>query len=182
VNRRCLLPALALLWSLMAAASGAGARQEKLFEGKQVPPPNDRLLQQSEGNITVTTAVPSAAETERIFDVNLYARGVQPVWVQVENHGERDVYLTPMGLDRAYFTPRETAQRSQSGGPLTVLSRRFQERGLSRLRVPAGETLSGYVFSRVDEGTKSFNVDVVGDDEPYMLSFFVPVPGLQIDH
>jgi hypothetical protein len=34
----------------------------------------------------------------------------------------------------------------------------------------------------VDEGTKSFNVDVVGDGKAHMLSFFVPVPGLKLDH
>jgi hypothetical protein len=171
----------ALLLGLGLACSGPRA-QDIPFAGDEVPPPNDRLYSQRERNLTVSTAVPSAEEASRIFGVNLYARDIQPVWVQVENHGARQVFLTPMGLDRAYFTPRETAYRSHSGGPLALLNKKFQARGLTRLRVPPGETLSGYVFSRVDEGTKTYNVDVMGDGEPYMLSFFVPVPGLKIDH
>jgi hypothetical protein len=34
----------------------------------------------------------------------------------------------------------------------------------------------------VDEGTKSFNIDVIGDGEIRMMTFFVPVPGLKLDH
>jgi hypothetical protein len=177
------VPVAVLALSLLLGAIGTRvAAQELLFQGREVPPPNDRLYRRSERNITVSTAVPSAEETRDLFGVNLYARDVQPVWVQVENHGAREVYLTPMGLDRAYFTPRETAQRSRGSGPLGWVNQAFQQRGLSRLRVPPGRTLSGYVFSRVDEGTKSFNVDVIGDGEPYRMSFFVPVPGLRIDH
>jgi hypothetical protein len=50
-------------------------------------------------------------------------------------------------------------------------------------RIEPGGVRSGYVFTRVDEGTKSFNVDVfpVGRD-PYRMTFFVPVPGLRLDH
>jgi hypothetical protein len=49
--------------------------------------------------------------------------------------------------------------------------------------VKAGETRSGYVFSRVDEGTKSFNVDIVTTTETtYRMTFFIPVPGLRLDH
>jgi hypothetical protein len=51
-----------------------------------------------------------------------------------------------------------------------------------RLRVPPQSIQSGYIFSQVDEGTKSFNVDVIGGGEPYLMSFFVPVPGLKLDH
>jgi hypothetical protein len=38
------------------------------------------------------------------------------------------------------------------------------------------------VFTRVDEGTKTFNVDILADGKAHLLSFFVPVPGLKLDH
>jgi hypothetical protein len=49
--------------------------------------------------------------------------------------------------------------------------------------IPPGEARSGFVFSSLDEGTKAFNVDVLSEDgQPYFFTFFIPVPGLKIDH
>ena len=154
---------------------------EPIFEGKQVPPPNNRLHTQNAGKLAVVTAVPSKEETKKIFGMDLYKKGVQPVWVQVENRGTTALYLTPMGMDQAYFTPREAANRSlvelKSGN-----ARKFENRSHVRLAVAPDSIQSGYIFSRVDEGTKSFNVDVIGDGEVYLMTFFVPVPGLKLDH
>jgi hypothetical protein len=42
---------------------------------------------------------------------------------------------------------------------------------------------SGFVFTNLDEGTKAFNVDVMGEDHGLRtFTFFVPVPGLPISH
>lgn len=155
-----------------------------LFEGKQVPPPNDRLHIQKDRSLSVATAVPSAAETEHIFGSNLYRKNIQPVWIQVENSGEESLFLTPMGLDRSYYTARESAHRSRHDSSTPAPSTEFEKRSLTRIQIPPNSIQSGYIFSRVDEGTKSFNVDVVGssDGVPYTMSFFVPVPGLKLDH
>jgi hypothetical protein len=50
------------------------------------------------------------------------------------------------------------------------------------LVIRPGETESGFVFTPVDEGTKSFNVDIVEAEGGHRFTFFVPVPGLRIDH
>jgi len=152
-----------------------------LFRGKQIPPPNDRLYRQEESALTVATAVPSAEETRSIFNIDLYARNIQPVWVRVENRSDRTLFLTPMGLDPAYFTARETASRSRGSGEL-LFAPKIEKHSMEQLAVPPDSIQSGYIFTRVDEGTKSFNVDVVGDGKPRMMTFFVPVPGLKLDH
>jgi len=86
-----------------------------------------------------------------------------------------------MGLDPAYYSPRESSNRLR--GALGDVKREELERsGVSRLRVAPHSIQSGYIFGQVDEGTKSFNVDVIGGDSPYTMSFFVPVPGLKLDH
>ena len=169
---------VALILSLAATAQ-EGARQ--LFQGQQVQPPSDRLHIQTEGNLTVATAVPSREETEAVFGMDLYKKNIQPVWVQVENRSENTVYLTPMGLDPGYFTPREAAERSRPD-PLTEHSEKFEQRSHGALWVAPKSIQSGYIFSRVDEGTKSFNVDIIGDGQAHMMTFFVPVPGLRLDH
>ena len=158
----------------------AGAEESS----RQVPPPNDRLHVETEGDLKLTTAVPSADEAQDIFGVNLYSKNVQPVWVQVENLGDADMWLLPLGIDVAYYTPLETASRHFSLKRLlkTGADEQFQQRKMARM-IKAGEVRSGYIFSRVDEGTKSFNVDVVTTGKTtYRMTFFVPVPGLRLDH
>lgn len=166
-----------LVLGLEAGAQGP----EQLFKGKQVLPPNTRLHTKNDGALTIVTAVPSAEEAKTIFGIDLYAKNVQPVWVQVENRGDNTLYLTPLGLDPGYFTPRETANRSRSSSQHR-LSGSFEKAGHTTMWVPSNSIQSGYIFTRVDEGTKSFNVDVVGDGTAHMLSFYVPVPGLRLDH
>ncbi len=167
---------------LAGAVSQAGAQERQLFQGQQVPPPNDRLHVQSQRSLTVATAVPSAEETEAIFGADLYAKNIQPVWVQVESRADDILYLTPMGMDPAYYTPREALNRARSGIQGAVRGEELERGAITRLRVLPHSIQSGYIFSRVDEGTKSFNVDVIGEGQPYMMTFFVPVPGLKLDH
>jgi hypothetical protein len=46
-----------------------------------------------------------------------------------------------------------------------------------------GSSRSGFVFTNLDLGTKSFNVDLVGDDNLVKtFTFFISVPGLRADH
>jgi hypothetical protein len=169
-----------LVLCLVSVASSS--QQRTLFKGKQVPPPNERLHIQTEGPLTVATAVPSAAEAKNIFGVELYQKNIQPVWVQVENHSDGVLILTPMGLDPGYYTSRETASRSRGDSKVSGQSRSFEDRGLEELRVAPHSIQSSYIFTRVDEGTKSFNIDVIAADTAYMMTFFVPVPGLKLDH
>lgn len=177
-----LLPFLVVIIQPSVTFAQSELSEQTLFRGQSVPAPNDRLHSNSERDLRITTAVPSADETQAIFGQNLYLRNIQPVWVQVENLGDKQLYLTPMGLDRAYYTAREVAQRSRGSTSEPPENENYESRDFGRLGVPPRSIVSGYIFSRVDEGTKSFNIDVVGGDQPYMISFFVPVPGLRIDH
>jgi hypothetical protein len=139
---------------------------------------------QEEGDVRVTTAVPSADETRELFGVNLYRRGVQPVWLEIENGRNEVVSFSPVGLDPEYYTPIEAANMNL-GEDLSksnpTMNRYFFEMSME-LYVPPGETRTGFVFSAVDEGTKAFNIDVFGDEDAFTFTFFIPVPGLKIDH
>lgn len=166
---------------VLSTSSWAASAEE---DSRQVPPPNDRLHVETEGYLRLTTGVASADEARDIFGVNLYSKNVQPIWLQVENLGETDMWLLPFGIDVAYYTPLETASRHFSLERLLQnrAVEEFQQRKMARM-IKAGEVRSGYIFSRVDEGTKSFNVDVVTTTETtYRMTFFIPVPGLRLDH
>jgi hypothetical protein len=169
---------------VLILAQLAAAGEPELFRGAQVPPPNDRLHVQTVRDLRVTAAVPSAQETLEIFGVNLYLRNVQPVWVQVENLSNETLFLAPMGIDRTYFTPRETLFRALAilRGREDELVRLMEQKTVSRLRIEPNTSNSGYVFTNLDEGTKTFNVDVTGEEKSYLTTFFIPVPGLRLDH
>ena len=69
----------------------------------------ERAQTKIENNVRVTAAVPSAQESKTIFGVNLYRKGIQPVWLEIENNDEDPVWFLPVGLDPDYFTPFEAA-------------------------------------------------------------------------
>ena len=161
------------------------AQEGGLPKLRDEPAPNDRVYTQAEDNIRVTTAVPSADETYEIFGARLYRRNIQPVWVKIENLGDENLWFLPASLDEAYFTPIETSYRLQDRIRLLDLNPDINLNLYRRsmgVNLGPGETRSGYVFTRIDQGTKSFNVDVVGPSDHFMMTFFVPVPGLKLDH
>ncbi len=146
-----------------------------------VPPPNDRLQERVYGDITVKVAVPDAAEAQDLFGADLYAQNIQPVWVSVHNEGKIPVFLSKMGIDHAYYAPREALQRVLVSGQ-TIGTTLLENAAMDRIEIPPLSQRAGYVFTRVDEGTKSFNVDVFSNSAVAQMSFFVPVPGLRLDH
>jgi hypothetical protein len=166
---------------LPSSLLGDDVRSSIVLRG--APAPNERLHTTTEGDVRVTTAVPSAKETKEIFGVKLYKRNIQPVWVKIENLGVGPLWFMPIGLDPGYFTPFLAAYRQRAGGASKSESvgRSFYDRGMA-LQIDPGHERTGYVFSRLDEGTKSFNIDVVSRDEDFSMTFFVPVPGLRLDH
>jgi hypothetical protein len=119
-----------------------------------------------------------------MFGVDLYKKDIQPVWIEISNNDDARMLLLPALLDPEYFTPLEAAAayRFSSAKNNAALDSLFTEHALE-LFVPPGETRSGFVFTNLDEGTKGFVVDLIGLDQEYRsFTFFVPVPGLRVDH
>ena len=168
-----------LLSVLLAACAFTPAPVNPMPEGDF----RARIQSQERSGVRVSVAVPSASETREIFSNPLYKNGIQPVWLQIENHRDEPLTFLPVGLDPEYFSPLEVAnlEVDRPENPESLVDEFFIEQSIS-LVIPGGGEISGFVFSRLDEGTKSFNVDVRTDAEFHSFSFFVPVPGLQIDH
>ena len=175
VHASAWLPALLLL----AACASTPAPVNPMPEGDF----RDRIQSREHSGVRVSVAVPSASETLDIFSKPLYKKGIQPVWLQIENHRDEPLTFLPVGLDPEYFSPLEVANLEVDSPetPESLVDEFFIEQSIS-LVIPGGGEISGFVFTKLDEGTKSFNVDVRTDTEFYSFSFFVPVPGLQIDH
>jgi len=148
-------------------------------------PFRERAQTKTEGNVTVTAAVPSAAESRQLFGVSVYKRGVQPLWLEIENNDEEPVYFLPIGVDPAYFSPFEASFTNHFTYWTPIndeIDRTFFQRRQG-IRIYPKSKRSGFVYTPVDEGTKEFNVDIIGEDrEVRTFTFFINVPGLRIDH
>ena len=145
----------------------------------------ERAQTQDEGNVRVTAAVPSAEESKRLFGLDIYKRGVQPIWLEIENRNEEPVYFLPVGLDPNYFSPIEAAYVNHFGfkTPANEEMNRFFYEQRKDIRIDPASVRSGFVYTPVDEGTKAFNVDLMGEDkEIRTFTFFINVPGIRPDH
>ena len=181
IARSCIVVALLCITVCWHAA--LAEYEAKLPQQSGVEPPNDRIHVETTRDIRVSTAVPSRDEVKKIFGVNLYRRNIQPVWVEIENLRDERAWFLPNGLDEGYFTPIETSYRLQGRVQILNPSINVDMYGKSMaLVIEPGGSRSGYVFSRVDEGTKSFNIDVMTPTDHFLMSFYVPVPGLKLDH
>jgi hypothetical protein len=58
----------------------------------------------------------------------------------------------------------------------------FQEHGIGWGLIRPGDTLEGFVFTGLDEGTKRVTVKLIGPAGAKEYAFTIPVPGLRIDH
>jgi hypothetical protein len=148
-------------------------------------PFRERAQTQYEGNVRVTAAVLSPEETKELFDLPLYKRGIQPIWLEFENNDEKPVWFPRISLDRNYFAPFEVAymhHRAFSKQSNRQMDKYFDEQAMGGY-IPSGRVTSGFVFTHLDLGTKNFNIDLIGKDhEVRSFTFFINVPGLRADH
>ena len=137
----------------------------------------------TDGPVTVRAWVPGREETKISWGVDLYADDIQPIWLQIENAGEYDLYYAPVGTDRYYFSPMEAAWKFR--GPYSTEARYQMERHFDELQIErvvrAGETVSGYVLTNRTPGLKVFNVDLFGRGVSHELTFLMAVPGFKPD-
>lgn len=146
-----------------------------------------RAIAQQQGRFRISASVPSREEAQQLFGVPLHKRGIQAVWLEVFNSGTSKARFVPFSIDPKYFPPHEVAymfRKSFSTEGWKTMERRFVELSLPRYIGP-GETVSGYVFTHEEAGTKAFNVDVFYIDQRSVyehFTFFVTVPGFKPDH
>lgn len=170
---------LAVLFASVVVLAGcASSFDPKSFESV---PFRERMITQIDDGMRVSAAVPSAKETRDLFGVALYKKRVQPVWIEIENNSNEEVAFLPMAVDADYYSPFEVAALNRSSKARAQAEQYFFENGVG-MRIAPGEVRSGFVFTNLDEGTKSFNVDVFGDEKTWQFTFFIQVPGLAVDH
>lgn len=172
---------VAILCALLLTSCGGRAY---VYEESVLADLRARSQSQIEETVRVAAAVPGREETAAIFGVQLYDKGIQPVWLEVQNNGPEQIRYVPVSTDRFYFSPLEVAyknRRSFSREGRAEMTRHFDELAMPRYIDP-GETRSGFVLTHADHGAKGFNVDLFGPDEAYSFTFLLRVPGFVPDY
>ena len=173
-----------IIYVLLALFLTACATQSYHYESTKSFPVRDRAVTQTQGDITVSASVPGEDEAQAIFGIPIYKRGIQPVWLEIENNSKERIRFAPTGMDRNYFSPLEVAYMHRKGFSRKAkvqMDQRFYESAIPR-QIPAGESRSGYVFTHARPGTKSFDVDIFSAGEDQNFVFFISVPGFIPDH
>ena len=163
----------------------------------------ERKQTRTKDNVTVTVAVLSDKESKKLFGVALAKKGVQPIWLEIENRDTIPYFFIPRNLDPNYYSTEEAAyiahykqsKRFLEAGlagvilfPLVVLipisfimahsaNKRmnafFNKVSLPSSVVMPGTQEAGFVFASVDEGTKHVHIVLFGNKEKHATFDFV---------
>ena len=167
----------ALIACLSLAAAVAQAAPD-------VPGYRSRAASRSEADVRVSVAVLSAEESEAVYGVPLAAKSIQPVWIEVENRGDRSYWLMSPGVDPNFFPPSEASEAFATRDTAQAAAERerhFRDLGFRNPVLP-GKTVSGFVLTNLHEGAKLVQIDLVASGRVRTFSLVAVVPGLRADY
>ncbi len=121
-----------LVFILLAAPASGCARYQPKFGGDT--PYLQRMKTQTRDSVTISVAGLSAAESRKIFGVDLAKHNILPVWLKIENHDPQSSYFfLQRGLDPNYFSAGEAAYIARIRPGI-----RLFDRPLLRILMPLG--------------------------------------------
>jgi len=152
------------------------------------PPPADPLAYKTrtkssfnEG-VIVTVAVPTITEAQAIYGVELAAKRIQPVWLEVKNDSADTYWFLPSGLDPAYYTPSEAAFAfyADEDEANRQLDEKFQKLNFQN-PIRAESIQAGFVLVNLDEGFKAVDIDLISREAVKNFSFIIADPEFRAD-
>jgi hypothetical protein len=142
----------------------------------------ERLDTQQEDELKVSAVVLSADESMQAFGADLASKGIQPIWLEIENPGNENYTLMLNRIDPDYFSPTEVAWTTRGLGENVSDEKLmyFVTQGISPRVIPRSKN-AGFVFTHLDSGGKAFDVELVGEQSLHRFEFIQEIPGLQMD-
>jgi len=173
---------IALTFAILLTFSGCAATYDPqpLVESTFL----ERAQTKSRDGLTVTAAVLSRDESEEIFGVDLAAKGVQPVWVDIENNSGVPYMFMPVALDPGYFSPNEVSWMNHFRFGRSVNKRMdavFDENAIELEFILPGHRRKGFVYTNLDPGVKFVNVTLYEVENTENFFFYFEVPGVTPD-
>ncbi len=148
------------------------------------PPFADRVQAQAAEGVTVSCAVPTRAEAEALYGVDLARFGIQPIWLEVDNRDADDRFwwLLPAGMDPHHYSPTEAAYafHADASSLAEEIEGHFRELHFAN-PVPPGSKVSGYLLVNLDEGYKAVDVDLMSREASRSFTFVFVDPDFRAD-
>jgi hypothetical protein len=145
----------------------------------------DHAQTQTIGPVRVTASALGPNESRAVFGVGLALYGIQPVWLEVENGDTLPLFYMQAGTDPEWFSPYEVYWLSRFKAPRganRLMEDRFYDLQFRNPVFPA-QTHAGFIYTRLDEGVKALDLDLVGIGEvAYNFTLSVDVPGFRSDY
>lgn len=140
----------------------------------------------AEEGIRVSATLPSLEESRTIFGIDLEKKGIQPLWLEIQNDTDRQLNFLPTGVDPEYFSPLEVSfgyHARFSDDANAQLDEHIERLSFRNIIDPHAKE-SGFVYTNRDEASKFVNVDLVGWKWTKSLHLIVPTPDRQFteDH
>jgi len=143
-----------------------------------------RATTRSNGGVLVSASALSADESRDVYGFPLAKKGIQPVWIEVENEDDEAYWLLSPGLDPNFFPASEAAEAfvtTHKDETRAVLEQRFEALAFHN-PIPPGKTVSGFVLTNLDQGIKLVHVDLIASKRHKSFSFFSMIPGFRADY
>lgn len=152
--------------------------------GRSPPDPSgkgaftSRAVSQTQGPVTLRAAVLGDDESERYFGMALADKGIQAVWLSVDNGTEKPLYYLPVTTDINYFTAPEVAQlfhkwRHESNHERDTL---LAQETMPDVVAPH-QAASGFVLTHREGGLKFLRAEFLGPGAAFDFRFVIPIGG-----
>jgi LssY C-terminus len=138
-----------------------------------------RAVKKSSGGIEVSASALGAKESRRSFGENLAGRGIQPVWLSIENNTDDPLVYLPIAMDPDYYSPYEVSYRFHGAFSYAANIARdgfFLQHQISTVLPPHSRT-TGFVYGTIDAGMKYAHILVAAKDRLERFDLALPIPG-----
>lgn len=172
----------------------------------------ERAETQERDGLSITAVALSRNEAQELFGVPLSKNGIQPLYLKIQNEGAETYAFFQQSIDPDYYSAREAAFKSHYSGttrllswglagivfwplllaaPIQYVSARsandemdelFAERSTGNQLIAPNETIEGFMFTQLDEGTKHVEVGLLNPEDSVVFDLILPVPGVKADH
>jgi len=143
-----------------------------------------RAVTRSDGAVLVSASVLSADESRDVYGVPLEKKGIQPVWIEVENGDDIAYWMMSPGIDLNFFPASEAIEAFSDDYKPSKINKLEQHFDALAFRnpIPPGKTVSGFVLVNLDQGVKMVHVDLVANNRHKSISIFAVIPGFRSDY
>ena len=137
-----------------------------------------RAESESLNDVTLSAAVLSSSDSQRMFGADVNSTGVQPVWVEIENNTNQALWLLRSGADPDLFSPLEVAwsfHKFYHRDTNASIDAHFDTLSFQNPVLP-GETKSGILFTNPHRNTRLLSIDMLGQGQLFPFTLFPLVP------